>query len=60
MIFEVKDGFDYYNHNKKEVNIETIEDLERLTEEYDYRGWHRAIIVDFEDQEIVIYNDYME
>lgn len=57
MVFEVKD---YYNHNEKKVNIETIEDLEKLSEKYDYHGWARAVIVDFETHEIIIYNDYME
>ena len=57
MIFEV---FDHYNSTKEEVNIETIEDLEKLSEKYDYRGWNRAVIVDFEAHEIVIYNCHME
>lgn len=60
MIFEVKDGLYHYHHNENKVNIETIEDLERLSEKYDYHGWTRAVIVDFETHEIFIYNDYME
>ena len=45
-----------WGYDKKEVSINTIEDLKKLYEEY---GKYQ-LIIDFDEAEIEIYDDYIE
>jgi hypothetical protein len=41
---------------KGEVEINTIEDLQKLDEEYG----KQSLIIDFDSRDIIIYDDYVE
>lgn len=57
MKFTVQRASDYWDDNKTEqVTINTIEELQKLNEEYGNHG----IIIYFDKSKIWIYDDYME
>lgn len=53
MRFTIRKASDW--ESSEEITIATLEDLKTLSKKYDAQ-----LVIDFEDKEIIIYDDYLE
>lgn len=55
MQFKLRKASDHFMENQEDVDVSTLEDLQKLCLRYD-----KELIVDFRDNTIVVYDSYIE